>query len=317
MKVGRRKRVKVVLLAAVFACVFFGCAPEKTLEPQPQAKPLPARTVDGAKALALTQALCDLGPRAVNTPGGKRAAEWLAAQCREIPGITVEIDEWQEETASGEYTFRNVIAEIPGTRPGFIIVGSHYDTKVIKDYPDFIGANDGGSSNGLLIAILQELATPGYWQGPTIRAVFFDGEEARIRYTFNDGLHGSRREAERASKMDPGCHAMILMDMIGDKDLGITFPNNCDRDLVRKVFALSETQGTRKHFGHYVRGNLLDDHTPFVQKGIPAINFIDFTYGPRNTYWHTGEDTMDKLAPESFTIVGNAVLGLLAELAVQ
>jgi glutaminyl-peptide cyclotransferase len=278
--------------------------------------------------MALTKALCDLGPRAANTSGGKQAAEWLAGQCREIPGVKVEIDEWQEDTASGEYTFRNVVAEIPGTRPGFIIVGSHYDTKVIKEYPDFIGANDGGSSNGLLIAILQELATPGYWQGPTIRAVFFDGEEARIRYTFNDGLHGSRREAERASvpldpdrppsaENKPGCHAMILMDMIGDEGLGITFPNNCDRDLVRKVFALSETQGTRKHFGHYVRGNLLDDHTPFVQKGIPAINFIDFTYGPRNTYWHTGEDTIDKLSPESFSIVGNAVLALLAELAAE
>ena len=266
--------------------------------------------------MEVVKRLVAVGPRAAGSAGAAATAELIAADCR-ASGLTVTIDEWQEDTAHGPVTFRNVIAEIAGDQDGMIVIGSHYDTKHLDDAPDFIGANDAGSSTGLLMVMAKELATPGYWHGPTLRICFFDGEEAKERYGPNDGLHGSRREAKKIAEGSIPCKAMILLDMIGDKDLKITFPSNSDRALVRRAFAAAERVGTRDYFGHYTRGEILDDHVPFMEQGIPAIDFIDFSYGPRNSWWHTADDTLDKLDPKSLEITGNTVLAMLAELATE
>jgi Zn-dependent M28 family amino/carboxypeptidase len=103
--------------------------------------------------------------------------------------------------------------------------------------------------------------------------------------------------------------------MIGDRDFRVTFPRSSSPALVSRAFRIAQDQGTRRFFGTRLKGDILDDHIPFRQRGIEVINFIDFEFGPGNAYWHTPEDTLDKLSAESLEIVGNVALQLIYELA--
>jgi glutaminyl-peptide cyclotransferase len=294
---------------ALLPIVMPGC------ECPPAVFPLEGLAVNGESALALTREFVALGPRPSGSAGARRAAEWILACCREY-GCDARIDQWQEDTAHGSTVFRNVIVTIPGGRPGRVLLGSHYDTKLLPHLPDFVGANDSGSSTGLLLEIIRTVSQPeAPWPGPTLECVFFDGEECRQQYAPDDGLHGSRRHArtiEQALQVKQ-YQCMILLDMVGDRELSVTLPLDSDADLARRVLAAAGRLGVREHFGYYTRASsILDDHKPFQALGIPSIDIIDFEYGPANRYWHTADDTMDKLSADSLAIVGNVVLTLLA-----
>jgi glutaminyl-peptide cyclotransferase len=147
---------------------------------------------------------------------------------------------------------------------------------------------------------------------------FFDGEECISRYEKNDGLHGSRRLAEQLVKdgRSAKVRAVIILDMVGDRDLNITIPHNSALSLVSALFAAAEKEGTREKFTLWMT-QILDDHTPFLSAGMPAIYIIDFEYGSargQNDYWHTPQDTVDKLSVQSLGIVGRTVLRLLDDL---
>jgi glutaminyl-peptide cyclotransferase len=146
----------------------------------------------------------------------------------------------------------------------------------------------------------------------SVKFVFFDGEECFLEYSKTDGLYGSRRLSEKwaASGLLEKCDAMILLDMVGDADLKIRFPTGSDKTLVDLAFQAADKFGVREYFS-MADGDMLDDHRPFQDKGVPSIDFIDFDYGPSNRYWHTSADTKDKLAGESFTIVGRVALQVL------
>ena len=287
-----------------------GCQCRRQAVPAP-----PVAPADGAAALRFAGELCALGPRVSSTAGAKRAADWLAATLR-AAGAQPDVDEWTEETPHGALTFRNVYATIPGRSGPFILLGSHYDTKEIAGASDFVGANDSASSTGLLLALHQQLRQPGAWAGSELRFAFFDGEECRVEYGKRDGLHGSRRLANRLQRNGEArrCRAMLLLDMVGDADLKLTIPTNCDAALSRLALAVARRQGTNDQVSFLLVGGLLDDHVPFREVGIPALDLIDFDYGPSHSYWHTRQDTMDKLSASSLTLVGNLVLGMLAEL---
>jgi glutaminyl-peptide cyclotransferase len=141
--------------------------------------------------------------------------------------------------------------------------------------------------------------------------IFFDGEEAIESYNETDGLYGSRYYVEmlRSKNAVSKVKAFILMDMIGDRDLSIQIPQS-DPDLTQRVFGASQELGYREYF-RYSEGGIIDDHSPFVQAGIPAIDIIDFSFGPNNSWWHTSQDTIDKLSSDSLKIVGQTVLKLL------
>lgn len=300
-------------LTIALLLLVIGCEVRSPVRKGAERKHMDAPKVDGKRALANTREVVELGPRLSNTPGAHKAASYLHERARKL-GWNARIDEWTEDTDAGPMTFRNVRATLPGRGREFIMLGSHFDTKYLPDIDHFQGANDSGSSTGLLLALMEIWA-----QNPpdiTLECVFFDGEESRVAYTGNDGLHGSKRVAARLVKegRTDRCRAMILMDMIGDRELNVTFPTGATASLVRRAFRIAEAQQTRKYFG-YFRGDILDDHVPFLRAGIPAINFIDFEFGPGNAYWHTGEDSMDKLSADSLEIVGNVVLALVDELA--
>ncbi len=296
-------------LPLLTALLLAGCS-------QPAAPPVvkPLR-VDAEAAFVLLKEQVAIGPRASNTAGAEKTANWIAARCREM-GYEPLIDTWEEQTDNGVMTFRNVLASLPGQGDRFILLGSHYDTKYLPAVPDFQGANDSASSTALLLEIMRVLKANEPWHALPLRFAFFDGEESLRQYTDGDGLHGSRRLAAAYSRSGDAarCRAMVLLDMVGDAELTITLSHDNDPLLIRTLLQIAERQGTRDHFSFHRRGNILDDHVPFQKLDIPVINLIDFNYGPSNGYWHTANDNLDHVSPDSLAIVGNAVLELIQQL---
>ena len=244
-------------------------------------------------------------------------------------GYRALLDAFSETTPDGDVAFANVIGIPPGmsgtmlpevlgnAESPVVILLSHYDTKAGIS-GRFVGANDSGSSTGLLLHLAGLIAARAPTLPPVVLA-FVDGEEARHNYGPNDGLHGSRHLADLivSSGQQDKVSGVIVLDMIGDKDLDIRIPPNTTHDLLQIAFKAAEAEGVRSQFG-ISRGSVLDDHVPFLERGIPAIDLIDFEFGSApglNDYWHTDADTMDKLSAESLEIVGRVVLRMLPRLA--
>lgn len=260
--------------------------------------------------MAETVRQVEIGPR----PAGSAEIEKARAAIIESlqrSGWDVERQEFSDETPRGPLRFVNLIARFSatGVKPAptntqQAIVCSHYDTKRFSTIR-FVGASDGASSTGALLELARVLALDPALAAK-VELVFFDGEEALVQFTETDGLYGSRfyakklRESGRAAQFKFG----ILWDMIGDRDLSITLPPDSPRDLALGIFAAAEALGSRQHFG-YLNRDILDDHVPLnVVARIPTIDLIDFDY----FYWHTQDDTLDKLAPESLQKVGAVTL---------
>jgi len=262
----------------------------------------------GDNALRHVQALVDFGPRPPATEAIEQARVYITRQL-EGWGWTVTRQSFTDETPRGTVTFVNLIATLPGANPSFLLC-SHYDTKLFET-ARFVGANDGGSSNGVLLEMARVLSKQPELSRK-VQLVFFDGEEAYVEFTDTDGLYGSRYFAKQltAGGKAKQFRGGILFDMIGDSSLGITLSVDSPREMTADIFAAAEALGVRKHFT-YAAGSILDDHTPLNQAGIPTIDLIDFDYPP----WHTPEDTMDKLSAESLKIVGSVAARYLTDSA--
>jgi len=268
--------------------------------------------VSGEKALAHVQKLVDLGPRPPGSAALQQSREYIEKQLRDV-GWDLTKQTFTDTTPRGLTTFVNLIARFPAkdksaTVPTFILC-SHYDTKIF-DTARFVGANDGGSSTGLLIELARVLA-----QKPALAAkiqlVFFDGEEAVETFTDKDGVYGSRYFANDLTKTKTAKQFQggILLDMIGDKDLTITLPVDSPSGMARDIFASAEALQCRSKFTYFDQGSITDDHSPLNAAGIPTIDLIDFDYPA----WHTADDTIDKLSAESLHTVGRVVVYYLSE----
>lgn len=272
--------------------------------------------IDGAYANQALHAQLAFGPRPAGSDNAHKTADWILDEVRKMPAVaSSEIMVFSDRTPVGEMEFRNVIAYIPGTGKQTVVVAAHYDTKMLESAPDFIGANDGASGVAALLAMLR--AFPPDVKLPfSLCFVFFDGEECRLEYSGTDGFHGSRRLVAdwKISGALTQVRAMILLDMVGDRELKIAFPSGCTPDLVDRALASAAKLG----LGAYFERNgtdVLDDHTAFLSSGVPAIDFIDFEYGPGNLYWHTSGDTAARVSPESIKIAADAAFGLIWNLA--
>ena len=280
---------------------------------------LPARFdpdhVDGERALEEVRALVALGLRDAGTPGARRAAEHIRARLEAV-GVEARIESFEDDTPQGRWTFHNVVGRLPGRGAGLLILGSHFDTKA--GMPEgFEGANDSGSSTGLLIELARVLrAAPRV--PPEIQFVFFDGEECVVEYGPRDGLHGSRYYARHLVKSGRArdVRAVLVLDMVGDRDLTITLPRHQTPALLQHLLAAAREEGIRDRFTLWPT-SILDDHVPFLEAGMPAALLIDFEYGSApglNDYWHTAEDTLDKLSAESLRRIGRVTLRWLNRL---
>ena len=300
-----KHRFRLIACAVLLAASAVGCQ-EDAKSPE----------IDGALTMQYAQGNYDLGPRVFRTEGAKKSAEWIRDQAVEMPGL-LESGGKVRIVGSGAVnnveiiippTVRNTTQEVEGD---FIVVGAHHDTKMLFSSPGFAGANDGASGVGALLAMAR--ACVGQMQTHPlpcgIRFVFFDGEEALYEYTENDGLVGSRAYVDmlRRDGELKNCRAMILLDMIGDKDLHIELAENSTPALAELVLTAAKSLG---HANGFSAGStpMIDDHYPFLQAGIPAVDLIDFSFGPDNCYWHTKEDTMDKISAESMKTAADVAL---------
>jgi hypothetical protein len=305
----------VAVVLVVLAVLGAGCRPAVTSAGGDWR--LDSAKVDGRRALGQVRALVDITPRDSGSAGACSAAEHLQAELKRFVS-EVELDVFTNNTPRGNMVFRNVVGMVPGNRQEIVVLISHYDTKAgISD--EFQGANDSGSSSGLLLELARLLH-----EGPqplpyTVMFGFLDGEECIEAYSANDGLHGSRRLVKQlqARGVAKNIKAVILLDMVGDCDLNIAIPHNADRYLRKIALEAARRGGERDKFG-LASNNVLDDHVPFLEAGIPAIDLIDFEYGSKpglNDYWHTEQDTLEHISAQSLVAVGRVVVYMLNILA--
>jgi len=287
-----------------------GCQPTPEV-PEPPAVDLDPSMVNGERAFEEVRKLVAIKPRHSGSEGAERAANHLLAALKPFVD-TCQIDAFEDETPRGPITFRNVTGVL-GRGATLVILASHYDTKSgISD--DFQGANDSGSSTGLLLELARVLHEQERLPFSVMFA-FFDGEECMKSYGRKDGLHGSKRLVEQLRKGGylSYVRALILLDMIGDRDLTVTIPRNTDRELMGMAFDAARAAGIRNRFS-LLKSNIIDDHVPFVEAGVPAIDLIDFHHGSGpglNDYWHTEQDTLESISPDSLKSIGQVVVYML------
>lgn len=275
----------------------------------------PTTPFNEEKAFSHVKAQVDFGPRPAGSAALEKTREFLLGQLKSY-GLKVTVDEFSPMTPKGKVRMQNITAELPGEKREVIILSSHYDTKPIKEFT-FVGANDGGSSTGALLEIARVMSEQG--RRPfTYQFVFFDGEEAFCHdwsecLNGKDNTYGSRHHVERlrAEKQTHLIKAMILLDMIGDKDLTIPREQSSTGWLVDVIWGTAAELGYMKEFPSRPFSVGDDDHFPFLRAGIDAVDVIDLEFGKGqedNRYWHTAEDTLDKLSARSLKIVGDVVL---------
>jgi len=186
-------------------------------------------------------------------------------------------------------------------------VCTHFDTKLSSER--FVGANDGGSGTAVLLELARVLAAAGP-RSLTYRFLFLDGEEA-LNWTWKDpdNTYGARHHAAglKASGLSERVRACVLLDMVGDADLGILREAYSDRRLTDLFFEAARDSGLGQHVDAG-REEIADDHLPFLNAGIPSVDLIDFDYGPHNAYWHTSQDTLEHCSAASLAIAGKIVL---------
>ncbi len=297
------------LLPVQLSCLTFVLV----LCPGPPAAAAPAHSsaFSGVAAFAATKRAVSFGERPSGSDAIVQLRDWIASQLRPLGG-QLSSDPFTGQTPTGPVSMVNLILKFPGNSGKAIVVSGHYDTKRIP-MVHFVGANDAGSSTGFLIEFARVAAALKH--PDDLYIVFFDGEEDVVNWTATDSCYGSRHLAAKwaSDGILPRIKALINVDMIGDKDLDISNDANSSQSLRTMVSHIAAKLGDSKCF-RQDPGGIEDDHNPFVDAGVNAIDIIDLDYGPNNGYWHTAQDTMDKLSAHSFQVVGDVVVELVKEL---
>lgn len=280
---------------------------------QPSPTPSPASTFDGQRAFEHVRKQVEFGPRPAGSAELAKAKDYIAGQLHSF-GVNVSTDEFAPQTPIGVRKMVNITGEIPGESSEVIIISSHYDTKLYKEFT-FVGANDGGSSTGALLELARVIAASGKKPRFTYRFVFFDGEEAFCEgwdECKNNGepdhTYGSRRyvsQLKQANELKK-VRALILLDMVGYKELIFGRDKALSAPwLLDIIWGTAREMGFAKNFAPFDEGVGSDDHEPFVLEKIPSADIIQISTYP---FWHKPGDTLDKISPESLKIVGDVVL---------
>ena len=269
---------------------------------------------DGAAAYDYTAKLVAFGPRPPASDAIHHTQDYIAGQLKSF-GCAVDTDDFHADTPIGSLAMKNIIAKIPGTGQGIILLLTHYDTLRLDN---FVGADDGGSSSGLMLEMARLLCA-GPKRKYAVWIAFVDGEEAQVvvngqaQWAGTDNTYGSRELAARMDLSGELKHvrAVILADMIGQKNLEIPRESNSTKWLTNLVWSTAARLGYKDTFVSS-EGAVEDDHQSFLSRNVPAVDIIDLN--GYSAYWHTPQDTMDKLSPRSFSIVGYVILESVAEI---
>lgn len=282
----------LVALPAIAAAV--------ALAVQQRAQPLQdGSPFDGARAFSDLETIVGFGARPSGSPNLEMTRDYIVDELR-AAGLEPILDEFVASTPAGPIAMANIRAVRPGRGDGTIAVAGHYDTKRF-DF-EFLGANDGGSSAAVLLELARVAGSLDL--DHSLELIFFDGEEAVRDWTSADSLYGSRYDVDRryeaGTLRDLG--ALLLVDMIGDRDLGILQDTSSTGWLKTLIW---ETAGELDYGPHFLpdASGIDDDHRPYLNAGIPAVDLIDFDYD----FWHTAQDTLDKTDPASLKVVGDVL----------
>lgn len=318
-------RFLILAFVLLVPLILLGCpsGANKPVDERPTDPSSPSKSAtdfDGARAFEHVRKQVEFGPRPAGSAEVEKTRNYLIDQLKSY-GLKVTTDEFHATTPIGERKMVNVTAELPGESTDVIIISSHYDTKYFKDIK-FLGANDGGSSTGALLEIARVMAAK---QKPrlTYWFVFFDGEEAFCldwdectnpnpadpKNPMPDHTYGSRHMVAQLTEKNELklVRAMILLDMIGYKNLQLGRPEELSsRWMIDLVWQTAKQLGYGAQFVNSAEGIGDDDHAPFMHAGVEALDIIQLsTYAQ---YWHTKDDTLDKISAKSLKIVGDTVL---------
>jgi len=267
---------------------------------------------DSARAYEHLKRLVEIGPHPSGSDAIKKAQSYLENELKSY-GLTVSEDTFNGETPRGSIPMKNIIAELRGQKPDLVLITGHYDTKL---QPGFVGANDGCSSAAAVLETARVLAKskPEY----TLWFVLFDGEEAVVDWSAMDGRDNTYGSRHLASKLKSDgtltrVKALVLYDMIGDKNLDIKREGESTPWLIDAIWSAARALNYQKVFLESEQ-DISDDHLPFRDAGIPVADLIDFNYGPGHSYWHTNLDTLDHVSGESVKTVCDVVIKALPDI---
>ena len=268
---------------------------------------------DGKQAYAYTAQIAGFGERWPGSPGHKKTEDLIRSVVQKDGG-TIDADNFTAQTPRGPVAVHNLIGKFNVTndpkQPIFILAG-HYDTLF---QPGFIGANDGASSTAILLSFADALAHEKTKM--QIWLLWTDLEEAVKDFTDTDGLYGSKHLAQKlkANGTVPRIRGFFLLDMIGDKNLGVDKETQSDAHLQNVIAEAARQLGYSKYFFQYEMG-ITDDHVSFINVGVPAVDVVDAEFGRMGPqfdgmgeFHHANTDTMDKVSQQSLEIVGRTIL---------
>jgi len=300
----RCSRFLYAALVMIFASFVAGCNEQRSnlLLDEPQ--------FDGKNAFEFVAYQQKLGPRTPGSEGHKKIIAWIDQNLQDY-GCEVEY----HNVKDAPFEITNIIGQKGVGEVPFVIIGAHYDTRLYADQEEdesrklkpVPGANDGASG----VAVLLELARiiPNDYPGK-VWFVFFDAEDDGDidNYSWCMGSNAFVKEYFTRTQNKPD--AVIIIDMIGDADLNIYYEKNSNNSIREEIWQIADELGYSQYFIKREKYQMVDDHVPFLQKGIPAVDIIDFDY----PYWHTQEDTLDKISPNSLEIVGHTIEKYLSDL---
>ena len=322
---------RIILCTAAFACLLpaglTGCKATGNDSNGAAAQPLPINAAasappqtadeapspektggfDGKRAFAQVVKQVSFGPRPSGSQAIVHLQDYLQSELKSY-GCSVETDSFGADTPVGRLPMKNILVKIPGEKPGVILLGTHYDTKILDN---FVGADDGGSSTGVMLE-LARLLCPQHGKY-AVWIAFFDGEEAVKVWSDSDSRYGSRQmSAKLAASGDlKKIRAFLLADIVGGRTARFLREDHSTPALVDLIWNTSANLGYSAIFPNETT-SAQDDHDSFLKRGVPSVDVIgDFL---NNGYWHTPQDALDKISPKTLAIVGHVFLESVKQL---
>jgi hypothetical protein len=261
---------------------------------------------DGKRSFAHVAKQVGFGPRPSGSAAIGKLQEYIQSELTSY-GCKVDVDSFSSDTPVGRLAMKNIVAKIPGDKPGIIILATHYDTKRLEN---FVGADDGASSTAVMLELARLLCGR---RGPyQVWITFFDGEEA-VKFIWQDpdNRYGSRQMAARLAMSGdlPKIKAVLLADMVGSRDLRFRREADSTKALTDLIWSTAARLGYSNIFVNE-SSSTVDDHIIFLKRGVPAVDVINFEI----PYWHTVEDTLDKVSAKSLAITGDVFLESVKQL---
>jgi len=263
---------------------------------------------DGKRAYALVAKQVGFGPHPSGSPAIAKVQDFLQSELKSY-GCTVDTDSFSADTPVGRLPMKNILVKIPGEKPGIILLGTHYDT--LLTVPNFVGADDAGSSTALMLE-LARLLCPHHGKY-AVWIAFFDGEEAMKQWSNTDSRYGSRQMAAKLAMSGDlkKVKAFLLADIVGGRNARILRDSTSTPALVDLVWSTAHKLGYSAIFLNEETAPQ-DDHDSFMARGVPAVDVIaDFV---NNGYWHTPEDNLEKISARTLAVVGHVFLESVKEL---